>query len=734
MSISSPDHARPASDIPVKMELDDPHGVADLQESEVSRVRALHGVWRWALILATLATILLCINQQFSLRFFVDVTQLNTEYFYLLIALMLPFTFLIFPGTSKADLDRVPWYDVVLFIATFAAAIFLMMNIRKAAQFGWEFDGAPKPVIAAGLVMWFVLMEALRRTGGWSLLLSVFPFTLYPLFADAKWLGPFRGTQSTLEQTTAYHVLSGESLLGIPIQAFADTVIGFLVFGTALMMTGAGKFFINIAFAMCGTFRGGAAKVCIFASGLLGTVGGSIVSNVLTAGTMTIPAMKKTGFTPSYSGAIEACASTGAVLAPPVLGATAFVMAQFMNTSYADVALAATIPSILYYFGLFAQVDSYAARHKLEGIPREELPRFIDALKEGWYYLFVIAILVVMLLYFKRESHAPFYATALLVILHQWSGPAPWKKGNTAVLALSIVLTGLMVWLDLQNAYLWGMCILAALNEFFPGKNWGGARWIHFLELNGKTFVELIAILAGCGLLIGAFSLTGVISSLANDLLAIAGGNVFLLLIMCAFTSLILGLGLTTTSCYIFLAILVAPALEKLGLNKMAVHMFIFYWGMLSSITPPVAIASFAAAGIAGAPAMKTGWESMWVGSIIYFIPFFFVLNPALLLQGDSPYLEAFGLTGLACLGIVFICGGIQGYQAYVGDLRRAGAMEWPLRVLLVIGGFVMATPGGGINPLSQWQIIALAACILAPTVLIALALIRRGDARLAVS
>lgn len=716
------------------MELDDPHGVADLQESEVSRVRALHGVWRWALILATLATILLCINQQFSLRFFVDVTQLNTEYFYLLIALMLPFTFLIFPGTSKADLDRVPWYDVLLFVATFAAAIFLMMNIRKAAQFGWEFDGAPKPVIAAGLVMWFVLMEALRRTGGWSLLLSVFPFTLYPLFADAKWLGPFRGTQSTLEQTTAYHVLSGESLLGIPIQAFADTVIGFLVFGTALMMTGAGKFFINIAFAMCGTFRGGAAKVCIFASGLLGTVGGSIVSNVLTAGTMTIPAMKKTGFTPSYSGAIEACASTGAVLAPPVLGATAFVMAQFMNTSYADVALAATIPSILYYFGLFAQVDSYAARHKLEGIPREELPRFMDALKEGWYYLFVIAILVVMLLYFKRESHAPFYATALLVILHQWSGPAPWKKGNTAVLALSIVLTGLMVWLDLQNAYLWGMCILAALNEFFPGKNWGGARWIHFLELNGKTFVELIAILAGCGLLIGAFSLTGVISSLANDLLAIAGGNVFLLLIMCAFTSLILGLGLTTTSCYIFLAILVAPALEKLGLNKMAVHMFIFYWGMLSSITPPVAIASFAAAGIAGAPAMKTGWESMWVGSIIYFIPFFFVLNPALLLQGDSPYLEAFGLTGLACLGIVFICGGIQGYQAYVGDLRRAGAMEWPLRVLLVIGGFVMATPGGGINPLSQWQIVALAACILAPTVLIALALIRRGDARLAVS
>ena len=158
----------------------------------------------------------------------------------------------------------------------------------------------------------------------------------------------------------------------------------------------------------------------------------------------------------------------------------------------------------------------------------------------------------------------------------------------------------------------------------------------------------------------------------------------------------------------------------------MAVHIFIFYWGMLSSITPPVAIASFAAAGIAGAPAMKTGWESMWVGSIIYFIPFFFVLNPALLLQGANPYPEAIGLTALACFGIVFICGGVQGYQAYVGNLRDAGLMEWPLRVLLVIGGFVIATPGGGIMPLSQWQVTSIGLAILIPTVLLALVLIRR--------
>jgi TRAP transporter 4TM/12TM fusion protein len=668
-----------------KVEFADPHAaLAAPVEGEVTRVRKLAGAWRWLLVVATAATIFLCINQQFTLRFFVGVTQLNTEYYYLLIVCMLPFTFVIFPGSTSAPLDRVPWYDAGLFLATVASGLYLMFNVRKAAELGWEFGGAPLGVMSAGLVMWVLLMEALRRTGGWSLLWSVLPFTVYPLFADAGWLGPLRGSQSTVEQATAYHVLSSESLLGIPIQAFAETVIGFLIFGTALMMTGAGKFFINLAFALCGTFRGGAAKVGIFASGLLGMMSGSVVSNVLTAGTMTIPTMKRTGFTASYAGAIEACASTGAVLAPPVMGATAFVIAQFLNVSYAEVALAAVVPAALYYLALFTQVDAYAARHGLEGLPRRELPSAWETIKEGWYYILVVALLIVMLLHFKRESHAPFYATALLLVLNQL---------------------------------------------FSKDKRWGFKTIVDFLEVNGRTFVELVGILAGCGLLIGAFSMTGVVSSLANDLLRIAGDNAFLLLVMCAITSLVLGLGLTTTACYIFLAILVAPALEKLGLNKMAVHMFIFYWGMLSAITPPVAIASFAAAGIAGAPAMKTGWESMWVGSIIYFIPFFFVLNPALVLQGPNPYLEALGLGVLAALGTLFICGGIQGYQSGVGDLRRAGFMEWPLRVLLVVGGVVLATPGGGIMPLSEMQMVGLGLALLVPTVLIALLLVRRGPA-----
>lgn len=648
-------------------------------EAEVTRVRSLHGVWRWLLITASALTIFLCVNQQFVLRFFVGFTPLNTEYYYALVLVMLPFVFVIFPGHAGARLDRVAWYDTALFALTIAVSLLLLFNIRKAAELGWEFNGAPASVVWTGYIMWALLMECLRRTGGWGLVLSVLPFTLYPLFADQSWLGPLKGTQSTPAQASAYHMLSSESLLGIPIQAFAETVIGFLVFGTALMMTGAGKFFIAVAFALCGTFRGGAAKVCIFASALLGMMSGSIVSNVLTAGSMTIPVMKRTGFSSVYAGAIEACASTGAVLAPPVMGATAFVMAQFLGVSYAQVALAAAIPAGLYYFGLFLQVDAYAARHGLKGIPRSELPRLMDALKEGWYYAFAIALLIFMLLVMKRESHAPFYATLLLL----------------------------------------------ALNQAFNRERWTWATLLTFLEINGKTFAELIGILAGCGLLIGAFSVTGVISSLANDLLAIAGNNALALLGLAAITSLVLGLGLTTTACYIFLAILVGPALEKAGLNKMAIHMFVFYWGMLSSITPPVAIASFAAAGIAGAPPMQTGWASMRVGSIIYFIPFFFVLNPAFVLQG--PWYESLYLTLTACIGSIFICGGLQGYQLFFGDLSASGRMEWPLRMLLIIAGFLLATPGGGIMPISHAQMAWVSIGTLVPTLALTWWYTRRG-------
>lgn len=647
-------------------------------ESETTRIRRLSGGWKALLIVWTLATLFLCINQQFTLRFFVGFTMLNTEYYYLLVLLLLPLVFILFPGSQRAPLDRVPWYDTALLLITTGVGIHLMLYVRQAAAMGWERGGAPDELVWSCYAMWALLMEALRRTGGMALMLSILPFSLYPLFAG--WMPrPFTGDQTDIVETASFHMLSSESLLGIALQSFAEIVIGFLVFGAALQFTGAGRFFIDLAFALTGRFRGGAAKTCIFASGLLGMMSGSIIGNVLTAGTMTIPAMKKSGFPASYSGAIEACASTGAVLAPPVMGATAFVMAQFLGVGYAEVALAAAIPALLYYFGLFMQVDSYAARRNMKGLEPHEIPNLWEVMKKGWYFIFVIALLVFMLLIMKRESHAPFYATALLLVL----------------------------------------------NQLFSDKRWGLKELVAFIEMNGRLFVELVGILAGVGLLIGAFSITGLTSTLTNEILLLAGGSVFVLLLLGAATSFILGLGLTTTPCYIFLAILLAPALEKAGLNKMAIHMFVFYWGMLSSITPPVAIASFAAASIAGAPAMKTSWESMWVGSIIYFIPFFFVFNPAYVLEG--PLTESIYLTITTGLGIVAICGGLQGYQVWAGNLNRTGSLEWMFRGLLVIGGFALAMPGGGLTGYSTNLTTIVGLAILVPTLIAARVLIGRS-------
>jgi len=648
-------------------------------EAETTRLRRLGGWPLLALRAATVVALLLCVNQMFNLRLIGGVL-LDNQYFYVLIALLLPPVFLLFPGRAGARLDWPDRRDWLCAAAAFAGFVYLCVVGRKAIEGGWEF-GAPPAVVWVSYGLWLLLLEGLRRTGGWGLMLSVAAISFYPVIAD-KVPGPISGLAVTLPEAAAYHLISAESVLGVAIRAFAELVIGFLIFGVALQYTGAGEFFINVAFALFGHVRGGAAKVAIFASGLLGSMSGSIITNVLTAGTMTIPAMMRTGFRPSYAASVEACASTGAVLMPPVMGATAFVMAQFLAVPYSEVALAAAIPSILYYFGLFMQVDAYAARHGLKGLPREELPRLRDVVRKGWYYLFVVALLVWMLLVLKRESTAPFYATVLLLAINQ---------------------------------------------VMSPDRRWGWAEVKRFVDACGALFVELVAILAGVGLLIGAFSVTGLTGTLTNDLIFLAGDNTLVLLLMGALTSFVLGLGLTTTACYIFLAVLLAPALVKAGLDPMAVHLFILYWGMLSSITPPVAIASFAAASIARSDPMRTSFESMWVGSIIYFIPFFFVLNPALI--GRGPLLEVIELTATAVVGIALICGGLQGALVGVGDLRGCRRLEWPVRALLVAGGLCLAAPGGGLMPLTSLEMLLLGLALAGPAVLVSWWLARRPRA-----
>ena len=516
------------------------------------------------------------------------------------------------------------------------------------------------------MAFWVLIFEASRRAGGMALAVIVGVVSLYPLFADAM-PGPIRGFSYPITTAAGYHAMSNESIVGIPMRAFANLVIGFLIFGAALQHTGAGKFFINLAFALLGHIRGGPAKVAIVASGLMGSMSGSVVTNVMTTGVMTIPAMRRIKLTAPFAAGVEACASTGGVLMPPVMGATAFIMANFLEVSYASVALAAIIPSFLYFFGLFVQIDARAASEGIEGMDPAELPSLRQTLREGWFYIFAFALLVYLLLFLRREMLAPFYATPVLLIINQL---------------------------------------------FSKNTRWGWKELLAFVDTLTKLFAELVGILAGIGLIVGALSMTGLAGTLVNDLLSIAGGSPMILLVIGAMTSFVLGIGMTVTAAYIFLAIILAPALIATGMNPMAVHMFIFYWGMLSFITPPVALGAFAAASVAKAAPMATGLEAMRLGSVIYFIPFFFVLDPALILVGTIS--QVLISLSIAIVGVTCFAGAMQGYLIGVGRLRLHE------RILLIAGSIIMPLPGQILIPLEKLQILGLSALAIVPVALIA--------------
>ncbi|MDX2483957.1 MAG: TRAP transporter fused permease subunit [Pseudodonghicola sp.] len=624
--------------------------------AESLRYRSLTGTWRILLVLAAIAAIAVVINQLFNLKFFFGFTLVGPSFLYLLAFFILPFIFILAPATPGAARDRVPLYDVALALLTAGVLLFFNLNSETIVMAGWEYV-APLPAqIVAGL-FWLLLIEASRRAGGTALGIIVAIFSVYPLVADMV-PGPIQGFPQSATTTAGFYAFSSDSAFGIPMQAFGSLVVGFIIFGAALQATGAGKVFMDLSFAILGTVRGGAAKVSIFSSGLLGSMSGSVITNVLTTGAMSIPAMRRTGFDREHAAGVEACASTGAVLMPPVMGATAFIMASFLQIPYSDVVVAAIIPSVLYYLALFLQIDAYSARRGLKGIPRKELPTVGQALREGWHHIFAFALLMWMLLGLKQEAAAPFYATAVLLVVNQIFGDRLSLKG--------------------------------AINLIYD---------------IGRTLVELTAILAAIGLIVGALVLTGLAGTLATDLIVLAGGNAILMLLMGAITSFLLGMGMTVTAAYVFLAIILAPGLISAGLDPLAVHLFILYWGMLSFITPPVALGSFTAASLAGASPMRTGLTSMRLGSIIYFVPFFFVLNPALILKGTLS--EILFTLSTAVIGVLFISAGTQRYLIGFGSLAAglAGAIA---QLLMLASGLLLLYPGG-IGGLSSQMVLLIA-------------------------
>ena len=629
-------------------ETESPEGGSSKQEKSL-RYRELSKAWRKIMAAMTACSIILAVNQIFNLGFFVGYVVLDSRYMYMITGVMLCMVFITFPA-NKHSPTHVPWYDIGIMVVIAIIFSYYAYFAERIVLEAWEY-AAPQIGVWLALVTWVIVLEAGRRAGGWPVFAIVLVFSLYPTFA-ASLPNVVAALSIPIQEVAIFHILGEESLFGIPMRVFAQLVFGFLVFGISLQFTGGGPFFINLAFALLGHLRGGPAKVSIFSSGLMGSMSGGPISNVLTTGPLSIPAMRRIGFSKEYASGVEACASTGGVFMPPIMGATAFVMASFLNVSYITVAIAAIVPSVLYFFGLFMQIDAYAARHNLQGLPKDELPKVGKVFREGWYFIAVFIALIWMLVYLQREAVAPFYATGLLLVINQFT-----------VHKLSF------------------------------------DRFMQLVAQMGKLLAELAGILAAIGLIIGGLAVTGIAGTIANDLVYLAGENVVILLVMGALTSFILGIGMTVTAAYIFLAIVLVPALTNSGLDPLASHMFVMYWGMLSFITPPVALAAFAAASVANVSPMRAGVEAMRLGAIIYFVPFFFVFNPALLLQAS--WGENLQAITTALIGVALVSAALQGYLIGLGDLG-GGSRGILVRVLIGISGLSLALPAGGLFGFSQ--------------------------------
>jgi TRAP transporter 4TM/12TM fusion protein len=596
---------------------------------EIGKAR-VSGVVYWITLLLGGFGIMVAINQTFSLNAF-GYVLIDNSYYYLLIAIFLSLAFLIFPG-RKIDADHVPAYDWALFAVSVATSLYLSYHGGDMVLKGWDILAPVEPTIAAA-IMCGLALEGVRRAGGMVLFGVCIVFFTFPLWTEQAPGFLWGAGKGPVELVRAY-AMGFESIVGMPMRVAGNILIGFLIFGAALVVTGGGEFFMNFAAALLGKTRGGPAKVAILSSGFFGSLSGSVISNVVTTGQLTIPTMKRAGYTPAYAASVEACASTGGTLMPPVMGAVAFLMAEFLNIPYRDIVIAAAVPSFLFYLALILQVDCYAAVKGLKGQPASEIPSMWQTLKDGWFYLFSLLLLVYMLVWLRIELYAPYYATIALLV----SATFFRKKGH----------------------------------------RFNVAKLKELIIESSSIISSIIAILAGIGVIVGSLAFTGVGGAFSRELLGIAGGSLPLLLLMGAVTSFVLGMGVTVSACYIFLAIIMGPALIEFGLDPIASHLFILYWGMMSYITPPVALAAVAAAVIARSGAMETAFLAMRLGSIKFILPFIIVLTPSLIMRGEA---DAIVVSISACvLAVLFMAAGFEGY------LYGVGKVGWPSRIALLIG------------------------------------------------
>ncbi len=548
---------------------------------------------------------------------------------------VLSLIFLIYAPSGELAEDKFSWVGTLLAILGMGANAYIATFHEDIA---YRMGDVYLIDLIIGAIIIILVLEATRRMLGWIVPGVACVFLLYAFFGyliPGQW--GHRGFE--LERIITHMSLFTDGIYGIPLGVSASFIVLFIIFGAFLKASGGGQFFIDLASSLFGMFRGGPAKVAVVASSIFGTISGSAVANVAGTGSFTIPLMKSIGYRPYFAGAVEAVASTGGQFMPPVMGAAAFVMADFLEITYLKVCIAAAIPSVLFYLSVFIMVDLEAAKTGLRGVPREQLKPLKIVMKDGWHLLLPPLVLVYFLAIVQSSAiKAAFYSIV-------------------AILAVSMLRKSTRM----------------GIKKIFEA-----------LQDGARGSLQVAAACACAGIIVGTTTLTGLGLKFSTLLISLSGGSLPLLLLITSITCILLGMGIPTTPIYIIQAILVAPALIKMGVNPQAAHLFIIYYACLCCITPPVALCAYAGAGLAGASMTKTGITASMLGIAGYIVPFVFAYNPALILQG--PLRETIPVILTAIMGVTALALGAQGYL-----FRKLGTFK---RLAMIAAAVTLIKPG----------------------------------------
>ena len=537
--------------------------------------------------------------------------------------------YLNYPITKKhVHPNTLPWYDVVIMVLGAAAFFYYSLNYDSVVKVLTSASKMTPMFTIIGIVGVLSLMELCRRCVGLPILCVVGALLVYT-FAS--------GLDLKRITYTLFYGTSG--VMSTPVNVCAKYIVVFVIFGAFLERTGISNFFINLANSLAGWSSGGPAKVAVISSALCGMVSGSSVGNTVTTGSVTIPMMKKTGYTPEFAGAVEAAASTGGQIMPPIMGAAAFLMAEYMNVPYSQVAMMAILPAVLYFGGIFLSVHLEAKRLGLKGIPRDQLPKFRDLVKKI-YLLLPLVVLV-------------------------WMVSANIKTLQTSA-SIAIVIAIVVSLFDKDNRI--------TFKKFFEA-----------LEAGGRGTLTVAVACSMAGIIAGCITVTGLASKLISAVVAISGGILPIALFLTMICCIILGMGVPTTANYCIMASTCAPILIQMGIGQVPAHFFVFYFGIVADITPPVALAAYAGSAIAKSNPMKTGVNATKLAIAAFIVPYIFALDPSMLLVNAEP-MEVIQIVLTSVIGMLGVCMGLMGYMA--------SNLSMPARVIAVVGGLCMIVPG----------------------------------------